>query len=71
MSTNVLFRQINAKMNPTKINQQIPTSTLAKLNIAGHSSATHESEKITLIVDDTRFLIDICTVERRNESTVF
>jgi hypothetical protein len=55
------FRQINAKMNPTKSNQ-IPIASLAKLNIAGHSSGTIESEKITLIVDDTRFLIDICTL---------
>lgn len=52
-------RQINTKMNPTKSNHQVPIATLAKLNLAGHSSATAESEKITLIVDDTRFLIDI------------
>jgi hypothetical protein len=36
----------------------LPTAALGKLNIAGGSSTT-ESEKITLIVDDTRFLIDI------------
>lgn len=53
------IRQINAKTNPTRSNQQVPTAVLAKLNIAGHSSATNDSEKITLIVDDTRFLIDI------------
>lgn len=51
-------RQINAKMNPTRSNQ-IPIVALAKLNVAGHSSGTNDSEKITLIVDDTRFLIDI------------
>lgn len=51
-------RQINAKMNPTRSNQ-IPIAALAKLNVAGHSSGTNDSEKITLIVDDTRFLIDI------------
>lgn len=45
-------------MNPARSNQ-IPIATLAKLNIAGHSSGTNDSEKITLIVDDTRFLIDI------------
>lgn len=51
-------RQINAKINPTKSNQQVPIQAFAKLNVAGNSSAT-ENEKITLIVDDTRFLIDI------------
>lgn len=53
-----ITRQINAKMNPTRSNQ-IPMAALAKLNIAGNSSGTNDSEKITLIVDDTRFLIDI------------
>lgn len=52
-------RQINAKTNPTKSTQSVLSTTIAKLNIAGQSSATSESEKITLIVDDTRFLIDI------------
>lgn len=33
--------------------------TLSKLSIAGHSGTTGDSEKITLIVDETRFLIDI------------
>jgi hypothetical protein len=47
-------------MNPPKSSSVIPTIPLAKLNIAGHSSSTaNESEKITLIVDETRFLIDI------------
>lgn len=52
-------RQINAKTNPTKSNMIPTVAALAKLNIAGHSSGTNDSEKITLIVDDTRFLIDI------------
>lgn len=54
-----IARQINAKTNPTKSNQSVLSTTIAKLNIAGQSSAIAESEKITLIVDDTRFLIDI------------
>lgn len=52
------FRQINANTNATKSNQ-FPITALAKINIAGNSLGTTESERITLIVDDTRFLIDI------------
>lgn len=53
-------RQINAKTTtqPAKSSQPLPTAVFGKLNIAGGS--TGESEhKITLIVDETRFLIDI------------
>ncbi|CRK96243.1 CLUMA_CG009670, isoform A [Clunio marinus] len=54
----IFRRQINANTNLTKSNQ-IPTLALAKLNVAGQSTGNNENEKITLIVDDTRFLIDI------------
>lgn len=57
-----MTRQINAKTTtnqPAKSTQPLPAAAFAKLNIAGGSGTTTESEKITLIVDDTRFLIDI------------
>ncbi|KAL7019568.1 hypothetical protein ACKWTF_011161 [Chironomus riparius] len=55
----IFRKQINAKTrtNLTKI-QTIPSLNLAKLNIAGNSQDGNNQERITLLVDDTRFIID-------------
>lgn len=52
-------RQINAKTTnpPTKSSQPVPSVAFGKLNIAGGSGES--DHKITLIVDETRFLIDV------------
>lgn len=45
-------------MTPPKSNQ-VPTSSLAKLSLGQNSSVQDNgAEKITLLVDDTRFQID-------------
>ncbi|KAG5677384.1 hypothetical protein PVAND_007147 [Polypedilum vanderplanki] len=58
----IFRRQINATKNTTKM-QPFPTSSFAKMNLTGHSSSMAQGEggtqeRITLLVDNTRFLID-------------
>jgi hypothetical protein len=54
----ILFRQINAKTNLTKL--QPPISAMAKVNL--NQEATSSQERITLLVDSTRFYIEPCKI---------
>lgn len=49
-----VVRQINAKTTTTKL--QAPSSSLAKMNITSNSQ--DGNDKITLVVENTRFIID-------------
>lgn len=56
----MLFRQINAKATTTTAKQMInPTTSLAKMNLTGNSQDGNH-ERITLVVENTRFVIDPC-----------
>ncbi|CAG9801580.1 unnamed protein product [Chironomus riparius] len=55
----IFRRQINAKTttNITKL-QTAPSTSLAKMGVTGNSQDGNNHERITLLVDNTRFIID-------------
>jgi hypothetical protein len=75
LRSSIFYRQINASKtaNPPKLQPFSPAASFAKMSLAGNSSGAQEGtqERITLVVDNTRFIIDPGEITRLASITFY